>query len=118
MQFDFINRLFGKRERPVPRAAQPVRFALKLSAPAEDPLLAEARRLLHAAGASALALRVCIEWNARMRSTAGVAFPSRALVRLNPRLREFGADEIDRTLRHELAHLLAHDRAEIGRAHV
>jgi predicted SprT family Zn-dependent metalloprotease len=33
------------------------------------------------------------------------------LVRLNPRLREFGDEEIDRTLRHELAHLLAHERA-------
>lgn len=111
MQFDFIKRLFGKSEGSAPRAAKPVKFALKVSAPPEEPLLAVAKGLLHGAGASALALRVRVEWNTRMRSTAGVAFPSRALVRLNPRLREFGDGEIDRTLRHELAHLLAHERA-------
>ena len=46
-----------------------------------------------------------------MRSTAGMAYPRRSLVTLNPRLREFGDEEVDRTLRHELAHLLAHHRA-------
>jgi predicted SprT family Zn-dependent metalloprotease len=79
--------------------------------PQEDPLLPLARALLSTAGAAALARRVRIEWNSRMRSTAGTAFPARSLVRLNPRLREFGEAEIDRTLRHELAHLLAHERA-------
>jgi SprT protein len=88
-----------------------VKFELKAGVPPGDPLLETARALLNAAGTPALATRVCVEWNARMRSTAGVAFPSRSLVRLNPRLREFGDEEIDRTLRHELAHLLAHERA-------
>ena len=46
-----------------------------------------------------------------MRSTAGTAFVAKALITLNPRLREFGDEEVDRTLRHELAHLLAHHRA-------
>jgi predicted SprT family Zn-dependent metalloprotease len=46
-----------------------------------------------------------------MRSTAGTALASKSLVTLNPRLRDFGPDEVDRTLRHELAHLLAHFRA-------
>ena len=46
-----------------------------------------------------------------MRSTAGTAFPAKALICLNPRLRDFGDADIDRTLRHELAHLLAHQRA-------
>ena len=36
---------------------------------------------------------------------------SAQLISLNPRLCEHGADEIDRTLRHELAHLLAQFRA-------
>ena len=45
------------------------------------------------------------------RFTAGMAYPSRGLIHLNPRLREFGDDEVNRTLRHELAHLLAHHRA-------
>ncbi len=46
-----------------------------------------------------------------MRSTAGTAHPSRFLISLNPALRVFGHVEIDRTLRHELAHILAHHRA-------
>ena len=70
-----------------------------------------ARTLLRAIGCDALAARVRVRWNARMRSTAGTAYPSKSLVTLNPRLRNFGAAEIDRTLRHELAHLLAHHRA-------
>ena len=111
MQFDFLKRLFVKRDRPAPRAPKPGAFALKVSTPPDDPLLSKSRALLRAAGAVALGERIRIEWNARMRSTAGVAFPGRALVRLNPRLRAFGDEEIDRTLRHELAHLLAHDRA-------
>jgi predicted SprT family Zn-dependent metalloprotease len=111
MQFDFLKRLFRRKDRPAARAAGTVRLALKVTSPPEDPLLPKARALLNAAGAGTLAARVRIEWNERMRSTAGVAFPTRALIRLNPRLRDFGEEEIDRTLCHELAHLLAHERS-------
>jgi predicted SprT family Zn-dependent metalloprotease len=75
------------------------------------PLERFARELLHGAGYGELARRVHVRWNARMRSTAGMASAAKALVTLNPRLVEFGWPEIDRTLRHELAHLLAHERA-------
>jgi len=111
MQFDFLRRLFGKRERPRAREAQSSPVAVKVVGEPPDPLLAESRVLLRAAGAMALAERVRVEWDSRLRTTAGLAFPGRSLVRLNPRLREFGDDEIQRTLRHELAHLLAHERA-------
>ena len=111
MQFDFFKRLLGRCDRPQPRASAPVKLAPKIAAEPVDPLLAEARALLRSAGAIALAEKLRVEWNSRMRSTAGLAFPSRSLVRLNPRLREFGEEEIQRTLRHELAHLLAHERA-------
>jgi len=74
-------------------------------------LEAQAQEILRAAGASALIPVVQVEWNARLRSAAGRAHYHRQLVSLNPRLREFGAAEIDRTLRHELAHLVAHLRA-------
>src|SRR2546423_1589085 len=67
-----------------------------------------ARSLLRAAQCPELAGRVQVRWNSRMRSTAGVAHLSRSLVVLNPRLQQFGDLEIDRTLRHELAHLLAY----------
>lgn len=70
-----------------------------------------ARELLLGAGCGELAQRVRVRWNPRMRSTAGTASAISALVLLNPRLVEFGWQEIDRTLRHELAHLLAHERA-------
>jgi predicted SprT family Zn-dependent metalloprotease len=111
MQFDFLKRLFGKRECPRAREAGPSPAALKVVSAPEDPLLVEARALLRGAGAMALAGRVRVEWVSRLSTTAGLAFPGRSLVRLNPRLREFGDAEIQRTLRHELAHLLAHERA-------
>ena len=109
MQFDFLRRLFGKRVRPRARAMSPAPVVVKTEP--HDPLLEEARAVLRAVGAAALAERVRVEWNARMRTTAGLAFPGRSLVRLNPKLREFGDAEIRRTLLHELAHLLAHERA-------
>ncbi len=76
----------------------------------------QARHLLENLGARKLARQVCVEWNSRLRSAAGRAVYQRALVSLNPKLRDHGADEIDRTLRHELAHLIAQMRA--GRRHI
>src|SRR4051812_45272616 len=70
-----------------------------------------ARELLQNLGALPVAKAVRVEWNSRLRSCAGRANTSRSLVSLNPRLREHGPDEIDRTFRHELAHLLARFRA-------
>jgi SprT protein len=69
------------------------------------------RELLRKLGCDALANAVQIRWNARMRSTAGTASYAKSLVTLNPRLREFGNEEVVRTLKHELAHLLAKHRA-------
>ena len=71
----------------------------------------QARRLLENLDASKLARKICVEWNPRLRSAAGCAMFRDALISLNPKLREHGVDEIDRTLRHELAHLLAQMRA-------
>jgi SprT protein len=110
MQFDFLKRLFTPRPRPTREVRLEIRAARPAPPDAEE-LLAVARRLLMAAGAPSLAGRVQVRWNPRMRSTAGTAFPARSLVTLNPRLAEFGAEEVSRTLRHELAHLLAYERA-------
>jgi SprT protein len=71
----------------------------------------KAREMLEALDARELASSVHVEWNARLFSAAGRADYRRQLVSLNPRLREHDAAEIDRTLRHELAHLLAQFRA-------
>jgi SprT protein len=74
-------------------------------------LEANAREILSALGAGELAREVHVEWNARLFSAACRADSRRNLISLNPRLREHDASEIDRTVRHELAHLLAQFRA-------
>ncbi len=53
---------------------------------------------------------VTVAWNARLRSTAGYArYPGWA-IELNPKLREFEG-QVERTLKHELAHLIAYHRS-------
>jgi SprT protein len=76
----------------------------------DSALEAKAREMLRALEADELAASIQVEWNARLFSGAGRADFRRKLVSLNPRLREHDAAEIDRTLRHELAHLLAQFR--------
>jgi SprT protein len=77
----------------------------------DSALEARAREILAALDAGKLAREVHVEWNARLFSAAGRADSRRNLISLNPRLREHDCGEIDRTLRHELAHLLAQFRA-------
>jgi len=74
-------------------------------------LEAVARHLLGRQGAAALAMRVQVEWSARLRTAAGRAESRSSRILLNRRLSAHGAREIDQTLRHELAHLLAQFRA-------
>jgi predicted SprT family Zn-dependent metalloprotease len=78
-------------------------------------LESQARELLRSLGADKLAREVRVEWNSRMRSAAGRADYREKLISLNPLLQNHG-DEIDRTLRHELAHLLAQWR--VGRRRI
>jgi SprT protein len=86
--------------------------ALWLQQSGRDSMLEDkVREILSAAGAARLAALVRVEWNSRLRTCAGRADFHEKLVSLNPRLSEHGAGEIDRTLRHELAHLLAQFRA-------
>lgn len=106
MQLDFFKQLARALSPPLPAREETV--LPKGHAP---DLEVRARSLLTTAGGAALATQVRVVWNERMRSTAGMAYPRRSLVTLNPRLRDFGDEEVDRTLRHELAHLLAHHRA-------
>ncbi|PYL23739.1 MAG: hypothetical protein DMF37_09095 [Verrucomicrobia bacterium] len=73
-------------------------------------LESKARKVLYELGASKLACAIRIEWNSRLKTCAGRADYRTKLISLNPRLSEHRA-EIDRTLRHELAHLLAQFRA-------
>jgi len=51
-----------------------------------------------------------VGWNPRMRTTAGVAISSRSEIWLNPALRSISEEEVEKTLLHELAHVLAQHR--------
>jgi SprT protein len=73
-------------------------------------LLQTARELLCSLGAKRIATELRVEWNSRLKTAAGRADYGHKLISLNPRLVEHPA-EIDRTLRHELAHLVAQFRA-------
>jgi SprT protein len=82
-------------------------------------LESKARGLLRELGAGKLAREIRVEWNPLLKTAAGRADFREKLISLNPLLgdpdlvsvsRQSGSD-IDRTLRHELAHLLAQFRA-------
>jgi len=69
----------------------------------------EARELLRSLGAKRIATEIRVEWNPRLKTAAGRADYRQKLISLNPKLVEHPA-EIDRTLRHEIAHILAQFR--------
>jgi SprT protein len=85
-------------------------------------LQSEARRLLRSLGAEKLAREIRVEWNPRLKTCAGRADYREKLISLNPQLLNLDSvnghsgSEIDRTLRHELAHLLAQWR--VGRRRI
>ena len=77
-------------------------------------LLQTARELLCSLGAKRIATELRVEWNFRLKTAAGRADYRQKLISLNPRLVEHPS-EIDRTLRHELAHILAQSREKSRR---
>ncbi|HEU5245585.1 MAG TPA: SprT-like domain-containing protein [Candidatus Udaeobacter sp.] len=70
----------------------------------------KARELLRSLGAARIANDLRVEWNSRLKTAAGRADYREKLILLNSRLIEHPI-EIDCTLRHELAHILAQFRA-------
>lgn len=63
-----------------------------------------------ALGLPELARRVRVVWNPRMQTTAGRAWWPDRVIELNPKLRECEPEQLWRTLKHELAHLVAYER--------
>jgi predicted SprT family Zn-dependent metalloprotease len=61
-------------------------------------------------GLNELARKVRVSWNSRMQTTAGRAWWPDRSIELNPKLRECEPEELWRTLKHELAHLVAYER--------
>jgi SprT protein len=76
----------------------------------DSALETKACQLLHSLGAKRIATEIRVEWNPRLKTAAGRADYRQKLISLNPRLAAH-PEEIDRTLRHELAHILAQFRA-------
>ncbi len=74
----------------------------------------KARELLRSLGAKRIATELRVEWNPRLKTAAGRADYRQKLISLNPRLVEH-PEEIDRTLRHEVAHILAQFREKSRR---
>lgn len=72
-----------------------------------DDLYRFAQRALLTIGEETVAKQFSISWNPRMRSTAGRALLKTYNVEINPKLLEFGENEVYNTILHELAHLLA-----------
>ena len=70
----------------------------------------EARQLMSSLGGQRIASQLRVEWNSRLQTAAGRADYRQKIISLNPRLVKH-PEEIDRTLRHELAHILAQFRA-------
>ena len=106
-QLEFV--LVGQALR-LPKS-EPASDALSLQFQGLDPdLERQARELLRTNGANRIAMELRVEWNSRLKTAAGRADCRQKLISLNPRLLEHPA-EIDRTLRHELAHVLAQFRA-------
>ncbi|MEE2808507.1 MAG: SprT-like domain-containing protein [Verrucomicrobiota bacterium] len=77
----------------------------------DNELTEKCRRMAGMVGLNELADQVKVFWNLRLSSTAGLAHHSNAQIDLNPRLERFAPTEPERTLLHELAHLIAHFRA-------
>ncbi len=80
-----------------------------LCGPAPE-LEGQCRQLLLNLGIATATELVQVHWNPRLRSTAGYARYPSWRIELNPRLTAFDG-QVDRTLKHELAHLVAYHRA-------
>ena len=103
---DALTSIFSLRERRTTKS--PGEGHLVGSSQDVD-LESKAREILYELGASKLASAIRVEWNSRLKTAAGRAHYRHKRISLNPRLLEHPA-EIDRTLRHELAHILAQFR--------
>lgn len=112
----FAIRVVERRDTVVGQALRlpappPATGAVGLQLRGRDAVLeTKARQLLCSLGAKRIATELRVEWNCRLKTAAGRADYRQKVISLNPRLVEH-PEEIDRTLRHELAHFVAQFRA-------
>ncbi len=104
--------LFGEKIDPVDTTSG---SAVPIRSGKDEGLTVLAATLARDNALETLAAAVTVSWNPRMRTAAGRAFLKDSRIELNPRLRDLPedqrADELLRTLLHELAHLVAFERA-------
>ena len=85
---------------------------LRIAAQIQDLVLTIwCRETVAAMGLPELARKVRVSWNSRMQTTAGRAWWPDRLIELNPKIEKIDPEQKWRTLRHELAHLIAYERA-------
>ena len=109
-----------KIEAPLPKPEKPPEpeetkeGMVTLSIGYDEALSLRARDLLNGFGLPEAAEAVYVNWNKRMRSTAGRAHYKKSRIELNPQLQVLPepkrTEEIEGTFLHELAHLLAFER--------
>ncbi len=104
--FRRLDLAWGRKPRGLP--ASPARASV---GGADGGLTEWCRETALQLGLPELARRVRVAWNSRMQTTAGRAWWPDRLIELNPKLKELPPEEVWRTLRHELAHLVAYERA-------
>ena len=93
-------------------ARRSVRESVDGTVKQEDPgLAAWCAEAAAGQGLPGLARRVKVMWNPRMRTTAGRAWWPDRVIELNPKLKTLEPGQMWRTLKHELAHLVAYERA-------
>lgn len=109
--FGFVKALSGRAVSAKPaRAGRDIKSGDETVTARDAALEKQSRPLLTSLGLDDGARKLSVVWNPRMRSTAGYARWPEWRVELNPRLREFDG-QVERTLKHELAHLVAYERA-------
>lgn len=79
--------------------------------PIDEELTNWCRDMARQLGLDDLAEQIEVVWNPRMRTCAGRAFWPQQWIELNPKIKAFEPEQNMITLRHELAHLIAHARA-------
>ena len=104
---DPLTSILSLRDRRTTKSQGEAQVVALIHAPE---LESTARELLRSLGAKRIATELRVEWNSRLKTAAGRADYREKLISLNPRLIEH-PEEIDLTLRHELAHILAQFRA-------
>ena len=104
LDFTSLENPHTERQRPRSRRIRP-------GSQCDIGLTSIARRLAASVDVDVTKRRVSIWWNPRLQTTAGTADHRRIRIDLNPKLVELGDNVVDRILRHELAHLVAFERA-------